>query len=368
MTESDPSRKIGKTQSLAVPVPDEARASQVPAAAPELGRTHPPSPFSELDLSARPSGRPSLVGWEDEEASTRTTDAAIAVAPLASAALQGTRAVLTVVSGPSTGRMFSVAVGGEETVIGRGKEAQVRIDDAGASRAHARVIQVAAGGYVVEDLSSTNGTFVDGERIERAELESGDRISIGPNVVVSFAIVAAQAEHVARQLYESSVRDPLTRTYNRRYLVERLASEFAYARRHKTQLSLIILDLDHFKRVNDTHGHLAGDEVLRDVAALVQRLVRAEDVFARFGGEEFVLLLRGIEHANVGRFAERVRASVERLEMPYEAASLRVTVSLGYASTVELPDAQLDAQSLLRLADERLYEAKTAGRNQVCGA
>jgi len=116
-----------------------------------------------------------------------------------------------VVSGPSIGRMFSVAEGGAETVIGRGKEAQVRIDDAGASRAHARLIQVPEGGYVLEDLGSTNGTFVDGERIDRTELASGHRIHIGPNVVVSFAIVAAQAEHVAQQLYESSVRDPLTR-------------------------------------------------------------------------------------------------------------------------------------------------------------
>jgi two-component system cell cycle response regulator len=312
--------------------------------------------------------RPSFAGWEEEDASTRTTDAAIAIAPPSNPALQGTRAVLTVVSGPSTGRMFSVAVGGAETLIGRGKEAQVRMDDAGASRAHARLVQGAEGAYVLEDLGSTNGTYVDGLRIERTELKSGDRIHIGPNIVVSFAIVAAQAERVAHQLYESSVRDPLTRAFNRRYLVDRLASEFAYARRHKTYLSLIILDLDHFKRINDTHGHLAGDEVLRDVAALVQRLVRAEDVFARFGGEEFVLLVRGIPHANVGRFAERVRHAVERLEVKYEEMVLKVTVSLGYASLDELPEADRDSDKLLGLADERLYKAKTGGRNRVCGA
>jgi len=323
-----------------------------------------PSPRS----SNRPSGSLLAAVWEDEESSTRTTDAAIAVALPSSPQLQGTRAVLTVVSGPSTGQMFTVAKGGEETIIGRGKEAQVRIDDAGASRAHARFLETEDGTYVVEDLGSTNGTFVDTKRVERAELASGDRIHIGPNVVVSFAIVAAQAEHVAQQLYESSVRDPLTRTYNRRYLVERLASEFAYASRHKTNLAIILLDLDLFKRVNDTHGHLAGDEVLRDVAALVQRLVRAEDVFARFGGEEFVLLVRGIEHVNVGRFAERVRSAVERLEVAYEATVLRVTVSLGYASLGELIVDPRDADGLLRLADERLYKAKTAGRNRVCGA
>ena len=334
----------------------------------DLNKTQKLTTLPPEEPSPRSSNRPSVVGWDEEESSTRTTDAAIVVALPSNPALQGVRAVLTVVSGPSTGRVFTVAEGGDPTVVGRGKEVQVRIDDAGASREHARFLETEDGKYVVEDMGSTNGTFVDGKRIERAELLSGDRIHIGPNVVISFAIVAAQAEHVAHQLYESSVRDPLTRVHNRRYLVERLASEFAYATRHKTQLAIIMFDLDLFKRVNDTHGHLAGDDVLREVAALVQRLVRAEDVFARFGGEEFVLLVRGIEHPNVGRFAERVRSAVERLEVAFEEMLLRVTVSLGYASITELPDAQRDSDGLLGLADDRLYKAKTAGRNRVCGA
>jgi two-component system cell cycle response regulator len=100
----------------------------------------------------------------------------------------------------------------------------------------------------------------------------------------------------------------------------------------------------------------------------VQRLVRVEDVFARYGGEEFVLLVRGIEHENVGRFAERVRSAVERLEVAHEALLLKVTISLGFASLDEVSDEQRDADGLLRLADERLYKAKTAGRNRVCGS
>jgi diguanylate cyclase (GGDEF)-like protein len=167
------------------------------------------------------------------------------------------------------------------------------------------------------------------------------------------------------------VRDPLTRAFNRRYLVERLASEVAYARRHKTALGLILLDLDLFKRVNDTYGHLAGDEVLREVSALVQRLIRAEDVFARFGGEEFVLLVRGIEHVNVGRFAERVRAAVEGLEVGGANAVIKATISAGYASITEVHGDDREPSfpdRLLRLADERLYLAKSAGRNRVVGA
>ena len=320
------------------------------------------------EVSPRSSNRPSLVEWTDEESSTRTTDAHIAIVPPSSSLLQRTRAVLTVVSGPSMGRVFGLEPTGEETIIGRGKEAHARIDDAGASRAHARILSSKDGVYTIEDLGSTNGTFVDGNRIERAPLHSGVRIHIGPNVILSFSIVDAQAERVAHQLYESAVRDPVTRAHNRRYLVERLASEFAYARRHRTHLALILFDLDHFKRVNDTHGHLVGDDVLREVSAAMQRLVRAEDVFARFGGEEFVLLVRGIEHVNVSRFAERVRQAVERLEIASEAMVVRVTISLGVASLEELASDQREADGLLRLADERLYKAKTGGRNRVRAA
>jgi diguanylate cyclase (GGDEF)-like protein len=164
------------------------------------------------------------------------------------------------------------------------------------------------------------------------------------------------------------VRDALTRAHNRRYLVDRLASETAYARRHATKLSLILFDIDHFKLVNDTYGHVAGDEVLREVAALVSRLIRTEDVFARLGGEEFVVLARGIGHASAGQFAERIRLAVERLEVASEDAVVRVTISLGYAALDELGDGQRTGEGLLRLADARLYGAKRAGRNRSSGA
>jgi diguanylate cyclase (GGDEF)-like protein len=339
------------------------RVAVVPGGEPKKA----PRPSVPGDEMLPRSSRPSIAEWEEEEASTRTTDASIAIVAPSGPAASATRAVLTVVSGPSTGRVFSLSSQGA-TVIGRGRQADVRIDDAGASRAHARIVPVRDGRYAVEDLGSTNGTFVDGERVERTELTSGDRIHLGPNVVLTFAIVDAQAERLAHQLYESSVRDALTRAYNRRYLVERLASEIAYAKRHETRLGLLLLDLDHFKRVNDTHGHLAGDDVLRDVGALVQRMIRVEDVFARFGGEEFIVLVRGIEHANVGRFAERLRIGVERLEIATTAAVLKVTVSVGYASVDELLEEEREVEGLLRLADERLYRAKTGGRNRVCGA
>lgn len=327
-------------------------------------QTKEPPPVDPPAGEERPSSPRAAADWADEESSTRTTEAIVSV-PTPMARRQTTRALLTVVSGPNIGRVYSVR--DAETVFGRGKEAHVRIEDAGASRAHARIVLQEGRRYVLEDLKSTNGTFVGGRRIDRTELSSGDRIHIGPNVVVSFAILDAQAESLARQHYESSVRDPLTRAHNRRYLVERLASEIAYGRRHSTRLALILFDLDHFKRVNDTSGHLAGDEVLRDVAALVSRMIRAEDVFARFGGEEFVVLVRGISHTNVGRFAERLRGAVERLEIVHVETALKVTISAGYSSIDEFADADRSPDTMMRVADERLYRAKTDGRNRVCG-
>jgi diguanylate cyclase (GGDEF)-like protein len=312
-----------------------------------------------------PSPLPERHVWDAEEPSTRATDATVA-GPIPALPRQSVRAILTVISGASAGRVFSLADG--ETVIGRGRESQLRFEDPGVSRAHAKITVAGPGRYHLEDLESTNGTFVGGQRVEQAELSSGDRVNIGPHVTVSFSIVDSQAERMAHELYESAVRDTLTKAHNRRYFIERLGSEIAYCRRHATPLSLVLFDIDHFKRVNDTHGHLAGDAVLREVAALVARMIRAEDVFARFGGEEFVVLTRGIEHDGAGRFAERLRTGIEKLDVHAEGAHIKVTVSAGYASIGEFQSTERTAESLVRLADERLYAAKTAGRNRTQGA
>ena len=189
-------------------------------------------------------------------------------------------------------------------------------------------------------------------------------MQIGPALVLRFGFIAADEEALARQLYEASTRDGLTRLYNRKYATRRLAEEFAYAQRHGTPLGVALFDLDHFKRVNDTFGHQAGDGVLRVVAAQVQKTIRAEDVLSRYGGEEFLVLVRGIEHKNVGVLAERIRKGVAGLSIPWESRTLRVTVSIGVASLSECGPGPTP-EALVKLADERLYEAKAAGRNCV---
>jgi diguanylate cyclase (GGDEF)-like protein len=272
------------------------------------------------------------------------------------------RALLTVLSGLNAGQVFTLERA--ETLIGRGRDVGVRIEDVGISRVHSRIVRTMDGKYYVEDLKSTNGTFVGGKRVERMEIHGGERLQIGPNVVLRFAIIDEAEEQLAFQLYEASTKDALTKGYNRKYFVERLAAEVAYAHRHKTHLALVLFDLDHFKKVNDTYGHLAGDVVLRVVAVQVQRTIRTEDVLARYGGEEFVILVRGIEHANVVHFAERVRKAVERLSIPWESLQLRVTISTGIASLSECGEGAA-GEKVLHLADERLYRAKSGGRNRV---
>jgi two-component system cell cycle response regulator len=297
--------------------------------------------------------------WFDPESTTApTTENQIAVAPRSTVK---DRALLTMLSGLNAGQVYTLDR--DETTLGRSKDAHVRIDDAGISRSHARIVRTEDGRFIAEDLGSTNGIFVNGAKVQRVELASADRIQVGPNVVLRFALLDAEEEALARQLYDSSTKDALTRTFNRKYLAERLSAEVAYAIRHKTQLSVILFDLDRFKTVNDSHGHHAGDVVLRVVAAQVQRLIRTEDVLARYGGEEFVVIVRGIPHANVAVFADRIRKSVEQLLIPLGDLRLRASLSLGVASFAECPDAGVDG--LLQLADERLYKAKVTGRNRV---
>ena len=317
------------------------------------------SPRSSNSLLPR---QPSYIDqdWLESETSvTRPTETSLEAHPTV---IQRDRALLTVLTGLNAGQVFTLDV--DETVIGRGRDVQLRVEDVGISRAHSRIVRTMDGKFFVEDLGSTNGTFVAGRKVERAELHSGDRVQVGPNVVLRFAVLDAAEEQLAHQLYEASTKDALTKVYNRKYFVERLSSEVAYAHRHKSHLSLVLFDLDHFKKVNDTHGHLAGDVVLRVVAAQVQRTIRTEDVLARYGGEEFVILVRGIAHPNVAHFGERVRKAVERLTIPWENLQLKATISVGVGSLSELEEGA-SGEGVLHLADERLYRAKSGGRNRV---
>lgn len=246
--------------------------------------------------------------------------------------------------------------------LGRHTDNLVCVVDGGVSRRHARLCRD-RDLYFVEDLGSSNGTFVRGKRVTRTPLQDGDLVQLGPRVAFRFSIVDRKEEKLLRDLYQSSTRDVLTGAYNRRHFDERLAAELAYAERHRTDLSVLLMDIDHFKAVNDTWGHAAGDRVLAHVARVAMGQIRAEDVFARYGGEEFVVLLRGIALAGAVRAAERIRASVEVLPAAADGHVISVTLSVGCASLREAP--RLGSAQLLESADQRLYAAKRAGRNRV---
>ncbi len=310
-----------------------------------------------------PSSPPSTApDWYDADIPTqRGTDAFLLAAP--DFVSPPDRPLLKVLVGLNAGQVF--ALDRDETVIGRSRDADVHVDDVGISRRHARVVRNGRR-YVLEDLGSTNGILMNGRRVAFADLADGDRLQLGSKLIFRFALIPADEEALAHKLYDGSTRDALTHAYNRKYVGERLTSEVAFANRHETALSLAMLDLDHFKRINDTFGHMAGDVVLRVVAAQAEKSIRTEDVLARYGGEEFVVLVRGVDRDSVRVMAERIRRNVERLSIPWESRTIRTTVSVGVASLSECAP-KGTAETLVALADKRLYEAKAGGRNRVCG-
>jgi diguanylate cyclase (GGDEF)-like protein len=271
---------------------------------------------------------------------------------------QGT---LTVLVGPNVGATFALVR--DVTVIGRNLEAQVPIEDDGVSREHAR-IERSGGEYFLQDLGSTNGTYLGDQRLgSRTLLVDGARILIG-NTLLRFALLDAIEQQASKQVYEQGIHDGLTRISNRRYLDERLVSEFAFAVRHGAALCVLLVDIDHFKRVNDTFGHAAGDFVLKRVAGELRSAARAEDLVARYGGEEFAVIARGIDVAGARAFAERVRSTIERTVVMWGEERLHVSASIGVAhnhtgSPVKQPE------GLLAAADRALYAAKQKGRNRV---
>jgi diguanylate cyclase (GGDEF)-like protein len=270
------------------------------------------------------------------------------------------RPYLIFLSGPRTGSMVRVE---DEVLIGRSEQATVRVDDVGVSKLHVSLTRDSRGRVVAKDLGSRNGTYVNDVRRDEVLLEDGDKIRIGSTTILKFSYQDTLEETFQQQMFDAALRDALTQVYNRRYFVSQLASEFAFAVRHQVPLALIFIDVDHFKRVNDEHGHLAGDAVLSSLAKLVLSIIRKEDLLARYGGEEFCVLCRSTDAATGQSIAERIRRTVEKTTLVRRLPELRVTISAGVAA---LPDRRIgDAGAFVDAADKALYLAKESGRNRV---
>ncbi|HMF44142.1 MAG TPA: GGDEF domain-containing protein [Polyangia bacterium] len=272
-------------------------------------------------------------------------------------------AYLVVMAGSNVGEMYKLEK--EKTVLGRGDKADLRLLDDGISRDHARIVRE-GNQMFLEDLGSTNGTHCNGERVTRQALSEGDKILLGSTTILKFSYHDKLDEAFQRQMSESALRDGLTRAYNKRYFGERVESELQYALRHDAPLSLIMLDIDHFKRINDVHGHQAGDHVLVELASLTTSMLGEDEVFARYGGEEFAVIARGVELAAAQTLSERIRASVEAHAFAFGGQAIPVTISVGIARAPGLGIAT--TIDLVARADEALYAAKRAGRNRVCVA
>jgi diguanylate cyclase (GGDEF)-like protein len=270
---------------------------------------------------------------------------------------------LVTIYGPDLGMRIPLKEG--ETVIGRDPacDVSVRLDEI--SRTHCR-LTLRGDGATLCDLESTNGTFLNDREIptrEECVLRSGDLVHLGGTIFKFLEGGNVEALY-HEEIYRTAIIDGLTQIHNRRYFVEFLERELSRAGRHDRPLSLVLFDVDDFKRINDAHGHVAGDHVLRDLASAVSTTVRREECFARYGGDEFALVLPDATLENALRFAERIRGLVEARRFAFDDEEISVTVSLGAATMIPGID---DPGAFIRAADDRLYAAKNAGRNQACG-
>jgi two-component system cell cycle response regulator len=296
--------------------------------------------------------QPPVDGVDDGESPTRPVETG--------APATRDRGVLVETTGVFAGRPHSIPR--EGATIGRSVECTIRVDHESLSRVHARVARLGRD-YLLEDMGSLNGCFVGDHRVARVALQDGDRLRLGSSVDLRFHLVCEEEQCAIVRLYEAGLRDPLTGLANRKQLEETLRAELSFARRHGTDLALVMADVDRFKGVNDTYGHLVGDMVLRHITQVFAATVRTEDVVARFGGEEFVIVARSTSLHSGQQLAERLRRALENNPLTVRGDTLRLTASFGVSSLSSTPDPTPAA--LLDSADARMYEAKEMGRNRV---
>jgi two-component system cell cycle response regulator len=254
----------------------------------------------------------------------------------------------------------------DQTTIGRGEGCEIQLEMDNVSRRHCSLL-LREGAVLLRDEGSTNGTYLNGVEIKQeTELRSGDLIKVGSAIfkfLFGGELGSIEAQY-HEEIYRLTIIDGLTQVHNKRYLFEFLEREMARCSRHGRALSIVLVDIDHFKKINDTFGHLAGDHVLRELAGLLKSRVRKEECIARYGGEEFALVLPETSHENTVFLADKLRKLVAQQAFVFEGKKIPVTFSAGVA---DLQPGQESVLEFLKAADARLYEAKRKGRNQVIG-
>jgi two-component system, cell cycle response regulator len=269
--------------------------------------------------------------------------------------------VLIYPPGPDMGKRFPLDR--PELVLGRGGDCDIQVDRDSVSRRHARVFSKDETTWLVQDLGSTNGSYVNDTQIQQSTLRDGDFLKIGA-AIFKFLTGSNVEMSYHEEIYRMTIVDGLTGVHNKRFFLEFLDREMARCMRYGRPLALVMFDIDHFKRINDDHGHLSGDHVLKELARRLASRIRREELLARYGGEEFAAVLPETGRDGALEFGEQIRLLVAREPFEFENEKLTVTISVGVAVVENEPS---DLQAFVKAADENLYKAKRAGRNQVVG-
>lgn len=274
-------------------------------------------------------------------------------------ALQTRRsAALIIIVGSQIGQRITVLQ--EPITIGRSPDCKFQIAHRSVSRTHCLVWREGSS-YRIRDLQSTNKTYLNNSQVTEAELKDGDQITLG-ETIVKFIGPASVEGRYHDELYQRANFDSLTDLYNRRQFRVLLDRQIMRAVRRQHPLALAIIDLDHFKQINDFYGHEIGDQVLRRVAAILKTSVCQGRIAARIGGEEFGLVFPELGLTDAVRLSQALRVSIAD-ELASIGAHRGGTASIGVA---EWQPEMHNQSDLLRAADIQLYRAKALGRNQVC--
>ncbi|MEW5743106.1 MAG: GGDEF domain-containing protein [Myxococcota bacterium] len=273
-----------------------------------------------------------------------------------------TESCLVVIYGPDLGKKY-VLTGDDEFTLGRDDKNFIIIDLDNVSRRHA-CVRLKDGKYFVQDLGSTNGTYLNDEEIRDLQpLRTGDLVKVG-GAIFKFLSGGDIESLYHDEIYNLTICDGLTQISNKRYFLEFIEKEMGRAHRYNRALCLMMFDIDHFKSINDSNGHLAGDYVLRELAAIIKSRVRKEECFARYGGEEFAYVIPEAGGDNTRKLAEKLRKLVEDHHFAFEGKDIKVTISVGVA---DLTGDMTEPLQFIKVADQKLYQAKRSGRNRVVG-
>ena len=281
-------------------------------------------------------------------------------------------ACLVVINGLDLGRKHGLDQ--SSVLIGRSSKTDIQIDQDSISRNHAMLLNDGTR-YLVRDLGSTNGTYVNDHQINEHTLIDGDQIRVG-RTIFKFLMGSNIESSYHEEIYRLTTQDSLTQVYNKRYFLENLEREMSRSLRYNRRMALSIFDIDFFKKINDTHGHLTGDFVLKQLATRVHKHIRRDDILARYGGEEFIVLLPELDKERAVTMSEKIRRLVASEPFSFDNKTMSLTISVGVADLEEYitrlgkdaadrERADPNPMGLIKLADDRLLEAKRLGRDQV---